>query len=59
VHTVTDRYAVNPTDQNDSRMTRVGMFLRKTSLDEMPQIIDVLKGEMSFCWAKALNAVHC
>lgn len=32
---------------NDPRVTRVGNFLRKTSLDEIPQIINVLKGEMS------------
>jgi sugar transferase (PEP-CTERM system associated) len=34
--------------KNDSRVTRVGKFIRKTRIDEIPQLINVLKGEMSF-----------
>jgi lipopolysaccharide/colanic/teichoic acid biosynthesis glycosyltransferase len=34
--------------KNDPRVTRVGSFIRKVRIDEIPQMINVLKGEMSF-----------
>lgn len=34
--------------KTEDRVTRVGKFIRKTSLDEIPQLINILKGEMSF-----------
>ncbi|MFA5803356.1 MAG: undecaprenyl-phosphate glucose phosphotransferase [Melioribacteraceae bacterium] len=37
----------NPTIENDQRVTKIGKFLRKSNLDEVPQFWNVLKGEMS------------
>jgi len=37
---------VNP--ENDPRVTRVGALLRRSSIDELPQIVNILRGEMSF-----------
>lgn len=33
--------------ENDPRVTKIGKFIRKTSIDELPQLFNVLKGEMS------------
>ena len=43
-----DKIGSAVTVSNDSRITRMGKLLRRVRLDELPQLIDVLKGDMSF-----------
>ncbi len=44
--------------KDDNRVTRVGKFIRITSIDELPQLVNILKGEMSFIGPRPVLTYH-
>jgi lipopolysaccharide/colanic/teichoic acid biosynthesis glycosyltransferase len=55
---VEDAGEIRQVMRNDARLTRIGRLLRRTSIDELPQLINVLRGEMSLVGPRPHAAAH-
>lgn len=53
-----ERYGAVPATENDPRITRVGRIIRPTRIDELPQLINILMGHMSFVGPRPERILH-
>jgi exopolysaccharide biosynthesis polyprenyl glycosylphosphotransferase len=58
LHTVEDGAEIKQVSRNDNRVTRIGRLLRRTSIDELPQLWNIIRGDMSIVGPRPHAAAH-